>query len=181
MAMKIAVSAAGPTLEDLIDPRFGRCAFFVIVDPATLESRALANASRDRSGGAGIAAAEQVAAEGVNCVLTGRCGPNAEKVLAAAGIRILDGCTGSVREAVEQFCSTGLAATGGPRVDSAPASPPRSAQSRPQTAAGRPPGFAGRGSGGGMGGGRGMGRGMGGGRGMGRGMGGGRGMGRRGN
>jgi predicted Fe-Mo cluster-binding NifX family protein len=175
MAMKIAVSAAGPTLEDPVDPRFGRCAFFVIVDPATLESRALGKASRDRSGGAGIAAAEQVAAEGVNCVLTGRCGPNAEKVLAAAGIRILDGCTGTVREAVGRFGSTGLASTGRPRVDSAPEPPPRSTQSRPQATADRSPGFAGRGPGGGMGSGRGTGRGMG------RGMGGGRGMGRRGN
>ena len=30
--MKIAVSAAGNTLDSLVDPRFGRCAYFIIAD-----------------------------------------------------------------------------------------------------------------------------------------------------
>jgi predicted Fe-Mo cluster-binding NifX family protein len=29
--MKIAITSAGPTLDDPVDPRFGRCAYFVIV------------------------------------------------------------------------------------------------------------------------------------------------------
>ena len=30
--MKIAVSSTGKTLESAIDPRFGRCAYFMIID-----------------------------------------------------------------------------------------------------------------------------------------------------
>jgi predicted Fe-Mo cluster-binding NifX family protein len=149
--MKIAVSAAGPGLDDAVDPRFGRCAFLVIVNPATLEVQAVENTGRDLSGGAGIEAAEQAAAQGVSHVLTGRCGPNAEKVLSAAGIRIVAGCTGTVREAVGQFGSTGLAPGIGPRAGAEPASPPRAARPRPQTAEGGRPGFGGCGSGRGMG------------------------------
>lgn len=30
--MKIAFSSTGPDLEDLLDPRFGRCRYYLIVD-----------------------------------------------------------------------------------------------------------------------------------------------------
>ena len=103
--MKIAISAAGPSIEDLVDPRFGRCACFLIIDTGTLEFEVIENSSKNLSGGAGIEAAQRVANQGVTHVLTGRCGPNAEKVLSAAGIKIVDGCEGKVREAVERFRS----------------------------------------------------------------------------
>jgi len=98
--MKIAISAAGPSLDDLVDPRFGRCACFLIVETDTLEFEVIENSSKNLSGGAGIEAAQRVADRGVGHVLTGRCGPNAQKVLSAAGIRIVDGCEGTVREAL---------------------------------------------------------------------------------
>jgi hypothetical protein len=33
--MKIAVSSTGPDLFDLVDPRFGRCRFYIVCDPDT--------------------------------------------------------------------------------------------------------------------------------------------------
>jgi len=33
--MKIAVSSTGPGLQDLVDPRFGRCRFYLIYDMDT--------------------------------------------------------------------------------------------------------------------------------------------------
>ena len=166
--MKIAVSAAGPSIEDLLDPRFGRCACFLIIDTDTLDFEVIENSSKNLSGGAGIEAAQRVAGQGVTHVLTGRCGPNAEKVLSAAGIRIVDGCEGTVREAVERFRSGSVSpakqpATGG----TAAPKPPSPAPLRP-AGADRPGSAAGRGSGRGMGQGGGRGMGGGGGRGMGR-------------
>jgi predicted Fe-Mo cluster-binding NifX family protein len=35
--MKIAISATAANLDADIDPRFGRCQYFLIVDPATME------------------------------------------------------------------------------------------------------------------------------------------------
>jgi predicted Fe-Mo cluster-binding NifX family protein len=151
--MKIAISAAGPSLEDLVDPRFGRCACFLIIDTGTLEFEVIENSSKNLSGGAGIEAAQRVANQGVTHVLTGRCGPNAEKVLSAAGIKIVDGCEGKVREAVERFRSGDVSSAQRPPVSRTPAPKPLAPAPSRQTIAGR---GSGRGMGGG--GGRGMGR-----------------------
>ena len=159
--MKIAISAAGPSIEDLVDPRFGRCACFLIIDTGTLEFEVIENSSKNLSGGAGIEAAQRVADQGVTHVLTGRCGPNAEKVLLAAGIKIVDGCEGKVREAVERFRSGDISSAQRPPVSRTPAPKPLAPAPSRQT-------IAGSGSGRGMGGGGGRGMGGGGGRGMGR-------------
>jgi predicted Fe-Mo cluster-binding NifX family protein len=166
--MRIAASAAGPSIEDQLDPRFGRCAFFLIVDTDTLDFEVLENSSKNLGGGAGIEAAQRVADQGVTHVLTGRCGPNAEKVLSAAGIRIVDGCAGTVRETVERFRSGPVSSAQRPPVIGTPAPQiPSPAFSR-QVIADRPGRPAGRGSGRGMGQGGGRAMGGGGGRGAGR-------------
>jgi predicted Fe-Mo cluster-binding NifX family protein len=41
--MKIAVSATGETLEDLVDPRFGRCRYYIIADTDNFEFVAVSN------------------------------------------------------------------------------------------------------------------------------------------
>ncbi len=104
---KIAISSEGPGLEDRVDPRFGRAAGFVIVNPASLESKYLDNGDGQvRAQGAGIQAAETVARAGVAAVLTGYVGPKAFRALAAAGIRVAQNLENiSVREAVERYNS----------------------------------------------------------------------------
>jgi predicted Fe-Mo cluster-binding NifX family protein len=168
--MKLAVTAEAANLEAPVDPRFGRCPFFLIVDPADMSFEAIPNPHADRQGGAGIQAAKLMADRGVEVVCTGNLGPNAVEALNASHIRTLTGCSGTVRQVVEQFKTTGSA--GGPDVAPAPA---------PPTAAGVIPGSGfGRGGGRGMAFRRGGGRGWGGGRGRGGGQfGPGRGMGRR--
>ncbi len=156
--MKIAISANGPTLDAEVDPRFGRCSYFIIADPDTMEFEAIDNASAMASGGAGISAAQMVAGKGVAAIITGNCGPNAHQVLSAAGIEMITGASGKVKDVLESYRAGKLKASTQPNV----------------------PDHFGMGGGGGMGrgmGGGGMGRGMGGG-GMGRGMGGGMGRGR---
>jgi hypothetical protein len=40
--MKICVTAVAPSLDAQIDPRFGRCAYFIIIDPDTMSFKAIA-------------------------------------------------------------------------------------------------------------------------------------------
>lgn len=107
MSLKIAVSSEGPSLDDLLDSRFGRAAGFVVVDPETMESTYINNgAAQLRGQGAGIQAAETVAGAGAKLVLTGYVGPKAFQALSAAGIQVgqdLQGLT--VRQAVERYKS----------------------------------------------------------------------------
>lgn len=86
---KIAVSSQGPTLDDLVDSRFGRACGFVVVDPEGNEPIYLENGAACAMGqGAGIAAAELVANAGATIVLTGYVGPKAFTALKAAGISV---------------------------------------------------------------------------------------------
>lgn len=171
--MRIAVSSTGPGLDADIDPRFGRCNYFVIVDTDTMEFEAVENPNVMAAGGAGIQSAQLVAEKRAGVVLTGSCGPNAFQTLQAAGVKVCDGITGTVRDAAERYKKGELAPSSGASV--------ASKFGMMGGAAGGAGGGMGLGMGGGMG--RGMGGGMGGGmgrgggRGMGRGMGGGMGRG----
>ena len=150
---KICVTSSGPTLDSMVDPRFGRCAYFIIVDPETYDFEAVSNEAAMASGGAGIRAAQTVASKNVEAVLTGSVGPNAFPALQDAGVRILAGVSGTVKSAIETYSKDGFQelATPGP-----------ANVGRGQGGPGRGLGM---GYGGGMGMGRGMGRGGGGGRG----------------
>ena len=112
--MKIAVTSSGTGLDAVVDPRFGRCAYFVYVDPETLAVEAEANRAAAAGGGAGIAAAQQLAASKPAAVLTGHCGPNAFDVLAAAGIKVFTSIAGSVRGAVAAYSTGTLQPVSGP-------------------------------------------------------------------
>ncbi|HHX77864.1 MAG TPA: dinitrogenase iron-molybdenum cofactor biosynthesis protein, partial [Firmicutes bacterium] len=94
--MKIAVSAMGDTLESSLDPRFGRAQYFIIVEPEQAGNAAVINNTSLPAGGAGIATAQLLADKGVEAVITGNVGPNAMKVLKAAGIDIYRGTTATV-------------------------------------------------------------------------------------
>ncbi len=150
--MKIAISATGTSLDAPMDDRFGRCPCFVIADPEGSVHDTVENIHAERGSGAGIQAARLLIERGVSVVLTGRCGPNATETLAAAGIGIVTGYSGTVRQAVERY-----AAGGG--------------ESPAQDVAARAAAGLSSGGGRGMGGGGGRGMGGGSGRGRGRGMG----------
>jgi len=81
--MKIALSATAPSLDAEVDPRFGRCRYFIIVDSQSMEFEAVDNSNAMAAGGAGISTAQMIASKGVEVVLTGNCGPNAYQTLSA--------------------------------------------------------------------------------------------------
>jgi len=109
--MKVVVTSTGTNLDAEVDPRFGRCAYFVVVETNDMSFRALTNPSVAAGGGAGISAGQLMADEGVEAVLTGSVGPNAFRTLEAAGIQVITGASGTVREAVEQYVSGRMSAT----------------------------------------------------------------------
>ena len=129
--MKIAVSSSGRDLNCQIDPRFGRCQYFIFIDPETMEFEALDNEGLTASGGAGVQAAQMVAQKGANTLITGNLGPNAASALSASGIKAYLVPGGTVKEVIEGYKTGSLREASGSTV---------------------PPHF-------GMGGGRGMGRG----------------------
>lgn len=146
--MKVAVSSTGKNLDSVIDPRFGRCSWFVIVETEDMSFDAFSNESIALGGGAGIQSAQFIASKGAEAVITGNCGPNAMSALSAASVKVIIGQTGTVREAVERYKRGELRSAPGANVEA----------------------HYGMGGGGGMGRGKGMGRGRGMGGGMGRGM-----------
>jgi predicted Fe-Mo cluster-binding NifX family protein len=113
---KIAVSSEGPSLESPVDPRFGRAAGFLIVDPDTMASEYVDNgASQIMAQGAGIQAAETICRLGAGVLLTGYVGPKAFQALSAAGVEVCqDLGRMSVREAVERYCAGQVQTASGP-------------------------------------------------------------------
>jgi predicted Fe-Mo cluster-binding NifX family protein len=87
-----------------MDPRFGRCPFFVVVDLDSMNEISIPNANVDAASGAGIQAAQEVARQGVSALITGNIGPNAMQTLSAAKIDIYQHPGGiAVRAALEAF------------------------------------------------------------------------------
>lgn len=115
--MKIAVSGTGPILDSEVDPRFGRCQFMIFVDTDTMDYELHSNAASGAGGGAGIATGQMVLNRNVEAVLTGNIGPKAHKVLSEAGIRIMTGVSGTVRQAIDAFKKRELKVAYGPTVD----------------------------------------------------------------
>ena len=115
--MKIAITSTGRTLDSQVDTRFGRAACFIAVDTGTMDFEVLENDSTAASG-AGIGAAKAVIDAGAKAVLTGNCGPNAQRTLAAADIALYIDVVGTVAQAIEQFKGGKLVKAAGPNVQS---------------------------------------------------------------
>jgi len=115
--MKLCITAEGDTLEAAVDPRFARAPYFIIFDTDTDAWHAVDNAENvQAAGGAGPQAAQRIAVEEAGAVLTGHCGPNAFRTLAAAGIEVFSDVEGTVAQAVEQYKAGNLTPTEGPDV-----------------------------------------------------------------
>jgi len=104
---KIAVTSTGGSMDALVSEQFGRCQYFLIVDPQTMKFEAISNLGGQMQSGAGPKAAELIISKGVEVLLTGHVGDKAEEVLKRAGIKIIDGFKGTikVRDAVTSYLS----------------------------------------------------------------------------
>ncbi len=113
--MKLAASASENSIDAQIDPRFGRCAYFIIVDTDDMNWEAIENENAGLSGGAGVQSGSLIASKGVQAVLTGSCGPKAMDVLNSAGIEVVTDQSGTVRDAVERYVQAGGRSSGDSR------------------------------------------------------------------
>ena len=116
--MKVGISSTGEDLNANVDPRFGRCKYFLIVDTETMNFEPISNESAMASGGAGIQAAQTIAQTGIKVMITGNTGPNAFQTLSAAGIKVITGASGTVKDIVEKYKKGELQETDAPSVGS---------------------------------------------------------------
>ena len=116
--MKICITAEGDNLDAPVDARFGRCNYFIIVDAETLEFEAVKNVYQDAGGGVGIQTAKLMSDKGVELVLSGNIGPNAFETLKAAGIKVVNGISGTVKDVIEQYKKGEIKTKENPNVDS---------------------------------------------------------------
>ena len=92
-------------LNSEVDPRFGRCQSFVIIDTVSMDMEVIPNASAQTAHGAGVQAAQTIVNQNVEVVITGRVGPNAHEVLSMSGIKIMTGAIGTIGQVIEQYKS----------------------------------------------------------------------------
>jgi len=103
--MKVGISSTGKSIEDNVDARFGRCNYFLIVDikdKKIKNVKAIENIAARQAGGAGITAAQIVADEKVEAVITMNTGPRAFDVFQQLGIKIYQG-QGKIKGVVQEF------------------------------------------------------------------------------
>lgn len=102
--MKLAITSTGKELGSNLDPRFGRAAYFIIVDPETMAFEVVENSQNlNLPQGAGIQAGKTIVDQHVDLLITGHCGPKAFKVLRQAGVKVMTGAGGTVSDAISQF------------------------------------------------------------------------------
>lgn len=122
--MKVAVCSQGMSLDSMTDSRLGRCACFVLIDPATGHHEGVVNPWAQAGGGAGTRTAQFLAGQGVEVVLAGNVGPNAIRALDAAKVQVYVGISGTVADAVSQYRAGELALADGPTAGASPVHPP---------------------------------------------------------
>ncbi|MDA3902609.1 MAG: NifB/NifX family molybdenum-iron cluster-binding protein [Desulfuromusa sp.] len=176
--MLIAVTALENSLQSEIDPRFGRAAYYMIVNTETDEVTVHNNSDGvGSSNGAGTGAAQTLSEYGVKALYTGSVGPKAAEVLQKANIPYYENITGTVQGVLDQLKNGQVSQSTDqnnsaqvetqPETNNAPTATPQCPGALPAVGQGM---GLGRGQGTGRGTGRGMGAGRGAGSGQGRGM-----------
>jgi len=104
--MKIAFTSKGKTKESQVDARFGRCPYFVIMDTDSDELFIIDNQeAQNEAHGAGPKAAQLLAAQNCNVLITGNGpGGNASALLEKMNIDIYIGAADkTIEEAYKDF------------------------------------------------------------------------------
>lgn len=116
--MKVAFTTSGSDFSAPLESRFGRAPKFLVYDLDSESFEVIDNQQNlNAAQGAGIQSAETVARAGAKALVSGHCGPNAFRVLVAAGIKIYNSDATTVAEALEQFRSGKLKEAGNADVE----------------------------------------------------------------
>lgn len=112
--MRVCITAITAGADEVVDPRFGRCDHFVFVDTESDAVEREPNGLADGAGGVGAKVAQHIADRGVHAVLTGQVGPNAFRVLDAAGVTVYAAGGRSLDDSLADLRDGRLTALNGP-------------------------------------------------------------------
>jgi len=100
--MLVCITAQGDSLDSEVDPRFGRCNYFIFYDTETKKYEVVPNRWKEAMGGAGTQAAQFVLEKGAKKVITGNIGPRAEAIFKLANIEVVQ-ASGKVSEVINKL------------------------------------------------------------------------------
>ncbi|MFA9403595.1 MAG: NifB/NifX family molybdenum-iron cluster-binding protein [Anaerolineales bacterium] len=106
--MKLAITVNTPLINSPLEHRFGRCSYFLVIETETHAWESLPNPAAEASGGAGPQAAQFLANQGVDAVVSGDYGPKAFTALASAGIQMYSVQEGQAEALLEDFLNGNL-------------------------------------------------------------------------
>lgn len=106
--MRIAIPTDEKSLESTVCPSFGRAPYFLFYDLNTKENYFLDNGAIASQGGAGIKAAQVIADNNINALITPRCGENAEEVLRNSEVMVYRSIQGTAKENIDAFAAKKL-------------------------------------------------------------------------
>jgi len=116
--MHIAITLAdNKGLESSISPIFGRCPFYMLIDPESKEFKIEENPAQSASGGAGVKASQWMIDNEVAAVISGNLGPKAHDVLSSAKIPAFKFQNGSIEETLKAYNDNELESFFEPNVD----------------------------------------------------------------
>ncbi len=102
--MKIGFTAAGSDLDSLVDERYARAPYLMVVDSETMEYKAVVNQNAEKTSGAGTGASQDLIKEGADVIITINVGPKAWDVLKEFEVKVYRAKKGmTIREAIEAF------------------------------------------------------------------------------
>ena len=87
--MKTVITSTGSELSSLFDKRFGRAAWFCVLDEETGQTKFYQNENKDAQGGAGTKTVEKMVELGVSKVISGDFGPKAKDLLDKFNIQMV--------------------------------------------------------------------------------------------
>lgn len=106
--MRIAIPAEDKSLDSNVCQSFGRAPYFLLYNSVTKSMEFLDNSAVASQGGAGIRAAQVIADNGTQALITPRCGENAEQVLRNAEVLVYKSIPGTLKKNIDDFFSEKL-------------------------------------------------------------------------
>ena len=108
--VKVAISSMENNINGNVSDVFGRCSYFIIVDiekGKIGEIKVIENLNVNQISGAGVFAAQLIAEQKVDVVITKNMGPRATDVLTQFNIEVYSG-EGIIKDVLEKFINKKL-------------------------------------------------------------------------
>ena len=87
--MIVAITSTGNSSDSFIDPRFGRCSYFVFYNMETKESVFQPNPFKDNDEGVGVAVVDWISAFSCSKIISGQFGMKIKPLLDESRIQLI--------------------------------------------------------------------------------------------